>query len=210
LPDSITAYLEEPVSARGKVEVLQYTPLPGYESEVPQTSYRTTVGHSIYSSYFAGATPTKSGNGDIVVGMAVGPTLVHFAAPPILDPEEAADLIKAGKVRTDAICPASGKAATHPAVVDLGGSYRTFCSVEHAAAFQGQYVLATAAAEASTLEQSAAQASLAVPIFAPTAGQQGRQKLLVIPVAYADDPRPPSSQDALVNGARSNNQYYED
>lgn len=201
LPESIQAQLEKPISARGKVEVVQYTPLPGREDEVPPTFYRTTIGQASYVSYFAGPRPSKNANGVGVVGMSVDEVLVN-SGPRIIEGEEARDIIATNQA-------ANPSHAQSPAILDVGGEYLIFSSSSQAQSFKSQVVMAAIEMESATLEESALAAGAELPIRVDSS-TKGTKKLLVIPVAYADDPRAPQSQDGLVNGARANERYFKE
>src|SRR2546423_1721440 len=211
LPDSVKQYLEEPVSGRGKLSLIESSPLPGHENELPEAWYKAELKRKVYHAFLAGHKPTKAVNGLALVGAAIDDVLAVNATPPILEDAQVADLIQQGKIALESVCSLSGQTVQTPVVTDLGGTYRTFCTVRHAQEFQRQYDIAGMALDASSAGEMAVAASLSSSNLPPTVfGTQGRQRLLVIPVAYADDPRAPQDQDGITAGVLGNNQYYED
>ena len=211
LPDSIKQYLEQPVSGRGKLSLIQSTPLPDGETEGPDDWYKAELNRRVYRAYLAGQKPMKTVNGIALVGAAIDNMLALNAVPPVLEEAQVADLVQEGKIPKETICSVSGNLTSTPVVVDAGGIYRTFCTARHAQQFQVQYAYAASALDASAVADTAVAAGLFSSNLPPAVfGTLGRQKLLVIPVAYADDPRAPQSQDAIIAGVLSNNRYYED
>src|SRR5207248_20108 len=142
LPDAIKPYLEEPVSGRGKLSLIESTPLPGHEGELAEAWYKAELNRKIYHAYLAGHRPLKTVNGIALVGAAIDDVLALNLTPPVLEQEQVTDLIQDGKIAAESFCSVSGQAVSNPVVADMGGTYRTFCTIRHAQEFQRQYDLA--------------------------------------------------------------------
>src|SRR5258705_6870845 len=71
LPESIKALLEEPISGRGKLSLVESSPLAGGEGEVPQAWYRAELWHKVYHAYLAGWKPRKTINGRGLTGISL-------------------------------------------------------------------------------------------------------------------------------------------
>jgi len=149
LPVSIKALLEEPISARGKISLIESSPAPG-EEEVPEAWYKAEIDHKVFHVYGSGLKTRRSINGFALMGIAVDDVMALYSAPPILDDAQVADLVQQGRLPMESICSVSGQAASNPTVVDIGGTYKPFCTVSHAQAFQQEYVAASAISEATS------------------------------------------------------------
>src|SRR5437899_6210047 len=129
LPDALKPYLEEPISGRGKLSLIESTLLPGYDGEVPEAWYKAELNRKIYHAFLAGRKPTKPINGIALVGAAIDDVLALYSSPPVLDDAQVADLIQEGKIAKESFCSVSGQTIGNSVVTDLGCIYRTFFSV---------------------------------------------------------------------------------
>src|SRR5256885_12351794 len=102
----------------------------------------------------------KTANGVGLVGAAIDDVLALHGAPPVLEYVEVKDLIDQGKIAKETVCAVSDKPISNPVVADLGGIYRTFCTVRHAQQFQRQYAYAASALDASGTADTAIAAGL--------------------------------------------------
>src|ERR1043166_5194750 len=51
LPESILSRIEQPISGRGEVRPVYYTPLPGREKDVPRTEYEVVLNKTTYKTF---------------------------------------------------------------------------------------------------------------------------------------------------------------
>lgn len=196
LPESVTGQLEERISGRGKYTVLAAVPLAGQRFQGSSISREATINGRSYDVFTYGKRlGQRSANGIALQGIALarevgapaaGTRLLALAAESarILQREEVADLIAAGKVKSDAICSVSGQVsggAGQQTVADFGGDFRSFCHASHAAEFN--FNLANLAGNTG--------GGGGLPV---ASGAQGAKKLLFIRLRFPDEPTEPISE----------------
>jgi hypothetical protein len=220
LPPSLAPYLEQPVDARGTLEVIQSIPLPGYEHIPLPTLYRVTVNQVEHEAFTYGKrqrAPRRTGlpiHG-IALADAKGKMLMALSDRPmrLLEEAEARDRLAAGKTLRESRCGLCAKPTLPSAVhADCGGEILDFCN---AAEFQRASQLFTQMEDASTAPRvyagsaPAPQPSPPDQLPPPTPSATiGAQKLLLIPVQMAYDPIPVTTPDELWRACEYNNRFY--
>ncbi len=156
----------------------------------------------------------------------------------LLEPEEASDVLAAQHSKLQPACGVCGEKPaldSKPTLAELGGKIIHLCRPSEAAALNKQLSEAESRlaphvptsrtrsaasaplSAASPLQASSAANSVQAAVSAasgstlPISGQsrsQGRKRLLLMPVLFADDPRPPSSIDAIYALGESNNRFF--
>ncbi|MDB6029669.1 MAG: hypothetical protein JWM16_7, partial [Verrucomicrobiales bacterium] len=190
VPQEIASFFEKQISAEGKLTPLFYVPLPGHENEVPPTEFRAEINKEKYLAFPYGAYKRFTLPHDLPFqGIAIGKeVVVSSEVIREVGTTEKDALIKDGLLEVDAQKPIVGMIGSKPM------------------AFASRTKMATAA---KALQQSIIAPPRAKETPPPGGlGTQGRRELLLIPVTFADDPRPPITQDAAEQALRANNQYF--
>lgn len=221
MPAAFSNFLEHPVSARGSFQVIESSPLPGREAEVPEPFYEVTIRHRTFRAYPYGARLRhKSHSGVPLHGItaydehARGHLALSADVVRVLDADEAQAVVQSGAAPGAAACavcaaaPQASPLAGQQVVGDLGGGeYCGFCQPAHAQQFNDQINLMmsrTWPGGGGTAAQTAGGN------FFFGSGTQGTKKLLYMRVTFADDPVSPESADTSRRIVEDNNQYFKD
>lgn len=220
LPPSLAPYLEQPVDARGALEVIHSVPLPEFKHVHLPTLYRVTVNQVEYEAFTYGQrqrAPRRTGlpiHG-IAVADAKGKKLMALSDRPMrrLEEAEARDRLAAAGPGRAGRCGLCAKPTPPSAVhADCGGEILDFCNT---AEFERASQLFTQMEDASAAPKvyaASAPAALAPPpdrLPPPTPGPHiSAQKLLLIPVQMAYDPIPVTTPEELWRAAEYNNRFY--
>ncbi|HOX01929.1 MAG TPA: Calx-beta domain-containing protein [Candidatus Paceibacterota bacterium] len=201
LPAEIASLLEEPISARGDLNVLFASPRPGQESSCSEPVIRTVqLPGRFYYAYTYGrrrrqmSTPASS-----IIGIAVDDRLALQDQPyRVLDAAEAA-VLPDREILASGFCPVCGQAlperAGDAAFVDIGGSLMALHSpVEAPSLFTAPdgTIIWAAGGSGGTGKVS--------PVD-PETSSQGNKRFLFTRVRFADDdPAYEPETDAQVRG----------
>jgi uncharacterized delta-60 repeat protein len=208
LPPALQPYLEQRVSGRGNLEAVLSTPLPGRREPAPE--YRVVFSNQVFKACLYGRHARWPQRRDVPlhgIALAADPANPHYrlmavAEEPlrVLEPDEArARLAEAGQSapNTPAGC-----------VADLGGELLTFANHSQALILNQELM----AADSDTpgvpppLVMTAGSSNLPPRL----GGTQGPKRLLMAPVTFVDEPRPPVTADNVQAVGRNNNQYMVD
>ncbi|MBI3882154.1 MAG: PKD domain-containing protein [Verrucomicrobia bacterium] len=237
LPEEVKAELEQPVSGHGSYEVIIFRPLPGHEGEQPPTERKVKIKGQKFDAYVYGWRSQLMSKQDIAMhGVGIGSALAMSSdAARTVSPEEAADLVAAGKAKVDPVCSVSGQpsvTAGLPVLLDLGtGQFQTVCG-EHPGAVNDsvRFALqlentskASAARRLAVMNHlkvlSPSQLGMSVQAFGGGGGGStnppvippgllGQRRLLLIPVQYLDEAAPPFTQQAIQTAGQAVHNFY--
>ena len=187
LPESISKYLEQPVSGRGDLDVLGLLPEPDAEGTTAGIIRTAHLNGRNYRAFVYGRRLSQVTTQNIPLhGIAIGDALALHESPlRVLDSVEAA--ARAAEIAPEnARCPVSKTPISvedAAAVVDVGGQIRILCNGGHIEVLEGQLL----AAEGSGSGTIAAAGSL-------DSWSQGTRTLLYIRVRFSDQPSDPQTQ----------------
>jgi hypothetical protein len=224
LPAEIAAELEEPVAARGRLEVWCAQARLG-QSATPSTAspasasprmgpgwHRTfTAGQRTFRAFVYGRRLAQVGaDGVVLHGIAVGDVLaVDERAVRLLEPDEAAAVVAGGGVEPDAVCALTG-AAVNGAVAagEAAGSTLAPTLVRH-----GDRVLTLAGPEwVGELDRrlAATEPGFRSATEPPSFGlwSHGTKRLLYVRARFPDDLREPISEAEAAEVMRAANEYF--
>ncbi|MCX6902302.1 MAG: hypothetical protein NTW03_02240, partial [Verrucomicrobia bacterium] len=227
MPASLAGYLERSISGHGDFKVIEASLLPGQTGELPPTEYLVTLRKSMYRAYTYGVRMHQPSHKHIPMhGITLtderGRKIMALGAEAlrVVEPEEAKDVVAAGKVQAASTCPVCGATtvdAPQLTVADMGGEYVSFDNPQHAEVYSGQVNQALAKSwvslGASPKDLAAASDNELFPAIPPlshTGGRKGIMRLLMMPVMFSDDPVPPGTQDGLQGVCAGNAQTYKE
>ncbi len=226
MPDAVKALLEQPVNAKGDLEVLAFRPVPGNEAGLqPVLRYAVIDGERHQAFTFGNGLRfiTKAGvplNGIRVPadaaprppaanGLEPAPFLLALSESParVLDAAELAYWRQARRQarQPEPVCLVSGKPWTVNAeetAVQFAGNIRTFCGQVHAADWAAQ-AIAASGIEGGAFFQPASEGTAA------SSYTEGRKRMLLLRPYWADYPVAMSTNAALTHWSSFSNYMFQ-
>ncbi len=196
LPESVRGELEEWISATGDLEVLCAWRMPGRSSSGPTYLRTFTAEGRVFRAYVHGRrTAQTTAHGISVQGVAVDDVLALAEAPlRVLEPAEAAEARRTGRLPGGDVCAVTGAPATR--VAEHGGTL-------------------LALADGSVVESLNRSLASVEPGFRtnqdpPEFGQwsHGVKRLLFMRARFPDDVREPISEADAADVMRLANEYF--
>lgn len=195
VPPVVRTLLEERVGGQGSLLVLARVPAPGEATTAPAIARLVTIHDRTYDAHVYGRRLTQVSAERIPMhGIAIGSAMaLHEAPARLLEPGEAEELGLAQSIAGDR-CPVSEAKGLPETAVQAGDEVRYLCEPGHLAAFNAALEAAedTSASDGSGLAIAAARSDWTI----------GAKKLLLLRVAFADDPEPAMSVETAEALAR--------
>jgi hypothetical protein len=226
MPDAVKALLEQPVNAKGDLEVLAFRPVPGNEAGVtPVLRFAVIDGerHQVFTFGKGLDFITKAGvplNGirvpmDVASrppaanGLEPAPFLLALSESParVLDAAEIAYLKQSRRQaqQPEPVCSTSGQPWTahgEETAVELAGNIRTFCGQVHAADWAAQAIAASGLEGGAFFEPTSEGT-------AASSYTEGRKRMLLLRPYWADQPVAMSTNTALTHFANFSNYMFQ-
>ena len=225
LPPSVASQLEQMVSGRGNLKVIVTDPPAGQLAQGSKTSYQVTLKGRTYEAYPYGRRTQNIGlEGIALHGVATtdeqGKPIIAVSPDPVrvLEAAEVRDLTASQPALVRPYCPVDGRAGGQ-VYGQLGQEVYAFCDPADAAQYsdavsriENSRTLATQARRSNVVQAKSSRKGTPPDQLPPAnpSNSQGIKHLLMLPVLFPDDPRPPVSMDGIWGECAFNNQYYED
>ena len=225
LPGAVVSQLEQTVSGRGNFKVVVTDPPADQLAQGSKTSYQVTMKGRTYEAYPYGRRTHNIGlDGLSLHGVATtdaqGQPIMAISSDPVrvLDAAEVRDVVANRPVAVQHYCPVDGRTGGQ-VYGQLGQEVYVFCDAADASqyndavsAIENTTTVATQARLANVVRAKSSRKDTPPDQLPPSnpSGSQGVKHLLMLPVLFPDDPRPPVSMDGIWGECAYNNQYYED
>jgi len=210
LPPAVCAYLEQPLSGRGSLEVYCALPLPGadYKEFHGSTIRYATLGGQAYRAYVYGRRVRQMTQKDIPLHGIVVERAMAVSEEPlrVMEPEEAKAALAGGVVpaETCALCAAPASRAGTPTLADYGGQTLTFCCAAHAADMS-RTLMGAEALPPATLAWGNVWTS---PPPASPVASFGTKRVLYIRAVFADNTVEPITEAEATAEMNEVNEFY--